>query len=354
MPATKDKNGTWVSRFYYTTYTGEKKQSFKRGFKTKKEALEYEREFLSTKNFTSDITFRKLAELYLNDIKNRIKETTFLSKQGIIEDKILPIFADKYIEEITPVIVRQFQNELLSYKNKDGMGYKPTYLKLLNSCLSAILNFAVKFHNLNSNPCIKAGTIGKRSAGEMHIWTVDEFNKFINIVSDPELYVAYNLLFWTGMRIGEMLALTYDDVDFDKNTIRINKTYTKKNGRILITTPKTSGSKRVIAVTEDVIKIMKEYRSKIYANESSDRLFSYHVEHYRKKMKEYAKSVNIKKIRVHDLRHSHASLLIHLGVNPVAISKRLGHERLDTTLNTYSHLYADSNDELMKKLESLK
>ncbi len=353
MPATKDKNGTWVSRFYYLTYTGEKKQSFKRGFKTKKEALEYEREFLSTKNFSSNIKLKKLAELYLDDIKHRLKETTLLSKKGIIDDKIIPVLGERNIEDITPVVVRQFQNELLAYKDKNGNGYKPTYLKLLNNCLSTILNYAVKFHDLSSNPCVKAGSIGKKSAGEMHIWTVEEFEKFINVVKDPELFVAYNMLFWTGMRIGELLALTYEDIDFNNCSIKINKTYSKKNGKILITTPKTPGSKRVVSVTENIIKIIKEYRAKIYDSKSTDRIFNYHVEHYRKKMKDYAKEVNIKIIRVHDLRHSHASLLIHLGVNPVAISKRLGHDRLDTTLNTYSHLYADSNDELIKKLESL-
>lgn len=350
MPANKDdKNGTWTSRFYYSDYEGNRKQKFKRGFATKREALEWEREFLAKIESSPEMSFNSLYELYINDIKNRVKETTFTLRKGIIENKILPFFKNYKISEISSREIRAFQNTLLE------QNYKNSYLKLVSVALSNIFAYAVNFHNLKENPCTKAGSIGSKKTKEMEIWTLEEFKKFASEAeqNDYEIYTACSVLFWTGMRIGELLALTKDDIDFDNKIISINKTYTKQKGKEIITAPKTESSIRQIAIDDNLITIIKSYYKKLYNLKNDSRIFLSDATTFRRKMKMFAEKANIKKIRIHDLRHSHASLLIHLGINPLIISKRLGHEKVDTTLNIYSHLYPESISDLIKLLESL-
>ncbi len=348
MPASKSKSGSWISRFYYTTYNGERKQAFKRGFSTKKEALEYERDFLAKAEFQVSMSFKNLCYLYLDDISHRVKATTYNLRKVVINQRILPTLEKMQVCELTPAHIRKFQNSLMLDKK-----YSQTYLKLINSTLSGIFNFAVKFYKLESNPVTKAGSIGKTKT-DMDIWTVEEFKKVSEISEKRiDIYTILNVLFFTGMRIGELLALTYEDIDFEKQTIRINKTLVRINGRNEVTPPKTESSIREILINKKLVDIIKKYSEKLYSLNKETRLFKLHQTNIRKQIKSFAEKVGVKIIRVHDLRHSHASLLIHLGVNPLAISKRLGHENIDTTLNTYSHLYPDASKKIVEMLEEV-
>lgn len=351
MSATKDnKTGKWISRFYYTTYEGNKKQAFKRGFATKKEALEYEREFLNKLDLNIDMTFKSLYELYMEDVNNRLRKHTLETKKNIIESKILPFFKKLKISEITPVVVRRWQNIILNAE-KNGQKYSQTYIKTINNQLVAIFNYAVKFHNLKENPCHKAGSIGKKNAHEMTIWTVEEFDKFYKAIHNkPMISTGFYLLFWTGIRIGELLALTVGDIDFDKKTLRINKSYQRINGEDVITAPKTPKSIRTIDLSDDCIMLLADYLNKLYSPEEDTRLFNSTKHAFEKNIALYSKKANVKKIRVHDLRHSHASFLINNNVNILAIASRLGHEKIETTLNIYSHLYRSSYDYMIDVL----
>lgn len=170
MPANKESNGTWTSRFYIIDYKGLKIQKKKRGFGTKREALEYEREALAKAEFNTEMTFQSLYELYMEDMKIRLKLHTYITKEYIIKLKILPFFKNLKLEKITPIIIRKWQNEILNAINERTQEkYSKTYIKTINNQLTAILNYAVKFHNLKENPCHKAGSIGKKNADEMDI-----------------------------------------------------------------------------------------------------------------------------------------------------------------------------------------
>lgn len=350
MSATKAANGTWTSRFYYTNYTGEKKQAFKRGFKTKKDALEYERDFLAKVEFNVTMKFESLTELYIEDIAHRVKQTTLNLRKIIIANKIIPYFKNFKINEVTPVVIRNFHNNLITE------GYSQTYLKLVGSTLSSIFSFAVKFYKLSENPCTKAGSIGKLSSEkEMQIWTIEEF-KIVSEAAKKErydIYVILNVLFYTGIRIGELLALTLEDINFNKKIIKINKTLVRINKENISSTTKTEASKREILVNDSLLSEILNYSKKIYELNESDRLFQIDRTNVSKQIKKFAKKSGVKEIRIHDLRHSHASLLIYLGVNPLAISKRLGHEKVDTTLNVYSHLYPNASEKIVEMLEKL-
>ncbi len=273
-----------------------------------------------------------------------------------MELKIAPFFNKLKLSEITPNTIRAWQRKILQYTNeKTGKKYSQTYIKTMNNQLVAIFNYAVRFYNLKENPCHKAGSIGKKNADEMNIWSIEEFKKFISSekLINPIAKTGFQTLFWTGLRIGELLALTREDIDLEKKTLRVNKSYQRLKGRDIITTPKTPRSNRIIEISDNLANVLENYFEKLYDLKKKDRIFpctKYLFEH---EIKRIAKAENMESIRLHDLRHSHASLLIHLGVNPVLISKRLGHEKVETTLNTYSHIYPNANISMMNLLNDI-
>ena len=354
MPAYKDtKTKKWFASFYYVTYQGERKKKCKRGFKNKEEAKQFEREFLAKISSSSSMSFKSLYELYLEDLSCRLRETTIQHKKNIIETKILPYFQKLSLDDITPVIIRNWQNKMMKFRAENGNPYSQTYLRSIHSQLSAVFNYAVKYHNLKENPCHKAGSIGKKHADEMEIWTVDEFNTFIKLVEDhPITYTGYQVLFWTGMRIGELLGLSLGDIDFENKIIKVTKSYQRLKGRDIISQPKTSKSKRNIDINQYLVDILKKYVNMLYKPDKNTRLFNCTKSIFEHELKKYSLKANLKPIRVHDLRHSHASFLFNKGINILAISKRLGHENIETTLKTYSHLYESSNELILQVIDN--
>ena len=348
MKAEKDKKtGKWLIQYRYTDWQGKRRKSTKRGFATKREAEEWLRNFLITQKADFDMKFEDFWKMYCADMETRLREHTMRTKKYIVELKILPYFGNKRVNDITAADIRQWQNELIK------MGYSPTYLKTINNQLSAIFNYAVRYYDLKSNPCAKAGSMGKSKAEEMDFWTGEEFRKFIDSVMNKRLsYMAFMTLYWTGMRLGELLALNPKDVDLEKRTISITKSYQRLGKKDVITPPKTPKSKRVITVPEFLAADIKDYMDSLYELQENDRLFpitKYYLEH---EMQRGIKESGVKRIRVHDLRHSHASMLIELGFSPLEIANRLGHEKVETTLNTYAHLYPNKQTKLAERLDS--
>ena len=348
MKAEKDKKtGKWLIQYRYTDWQGKRRKSTKRGFATKREAEEWLRNFLITQKADFDMKFADFWKMYCADMETRLREHTMRTKKCIVELKILPYFGNKRVNDITAADIRQWQNELIK------MGYSPTYLKTINNQLSAIFNYAVRYYDLKSNPCAKAGSMGKSKAEEMDFWTGEEFRKFIDSVMNKRLsYMAFMILYWTGMRLGELLALNPKDVDLEKRTISITKSYQRLGKKDVITPPKTPKSKRVITIPEFLAADIKDYMDSLYDLQEDDRLFpitKYYLEH---EMQRGIKESGVKRIRVHDLRHSHASMLIELGFSPLEIANRLGHEKVETTLNTYAHLYPNKQTKLAERLDS--
>ena len=348
MKAEKDKKtGKWLIQYRYTDWQGKRRKSTKRGFATKREAEEWLRNFLITQKADFDMKFADFWKMYCADMETRLREHTMRTKKYIVELKILPYFGNKRVNDITAADIRQWQNELIK------MGYSPTYLKTINNQLSAIFNYAVRYYDLKSNPCAKAGSMGKSKAEEMDFWIGEEFRKFIDSVMNKRLsYMAFMTLYRTGMRMGELLALNPKDIDLEKRTISITKSYQRLGKKDVITPPKTPKSKRVITIPEFLAADIKDYMDSLYDLQENDRLFpitKYYLEH---EMQRGIKESGVKRIRVHDLRHSHASMLIELGFSPLEIANRLGHEKVETTLNTYAHLYPNKQTKLAERLDS--
>ena len=357
MPAYKYtlKNGKtmWYANFYYTDWTGEKKHICKRGFKTQREAKDYERSFMDQQSNSSDILFSSLVANYLEDMEHRLKPTTMENKRFIIQGKLLPYFGKLKICDIDTIKVRKWQNELISYRDEDGKPFSQTYLKTVNNQLSALMNYAVSHYKLSSNPCRTAGSMGKSKADEMNIWTQAEYEQFSKEISKSSMKLAFDILFYTGMRSGELLALTPADILSNKR-IDINKNYAKIKGEELFLEPKTPKSKRCISIPDFLYNDIQDYIGKLYGIGRGDRIFYFQKTALEKEMKRVAERAGLKPIRVHDLRHSHASMLIELGFTPLEIADRLGHESIKTTLDTYSHLYPDKDQKLADRLNQFR
>ena len=351
MPAYKDeKTGKWFAKFYYTNWQGIKKQKWKRGFATKKEALGFERDFLEKQSANPDMTFQNLYEIYMEDMAARLKQSTLLTKKAVLQTHILPFFGSKPINEIKASDVRRWQAKLMSSPNN----YSQTYLKKINTELNSIINYAKRFYDLNTNPCGKAGTIGKAKAEEMDYWTYNEYIAFREGVKDKSLsYICFEVLYWTGMREGELLALSPADIDLDNKTISINRTYQRIEGKDVFTSPKTRKSKRKIPIPDFLCQELSDYIQSRYMLDADERLFPVTKSYLSHEMIRGCKNTGVKKIRIHDIRHSHASLLINQGCDALVLADRLGHEKVSTTLNTYSHLFPHKQQELVNNLEQL-
>ena len=351
MPIYKNNdNGTWYCMCWFTDWQGKRKQKCKRGFATKREALEWEREFLMQKQADLGMTFESFVTLYEKDIKPKLKLNTWLSKESVIKKLILPYFKDRKLSEITARDVIDWQNEIRNIKNNQGKCYSSDYLKNIHTQLSCLFNHAVKYYGLQSNPAAKAGRMGSKKPREMLFWTKEEYLKFADAMMDkPMSYYAFEMLYWCGIREGELLALTPKDFDFKAETVSINKSYQRLKGQDVITTPKTRKSNRVIKMPHFLCEEINEYIRMFYNVGENDRIFPFTKHYLTKEMERGSKQTGVKRIRIHDLRHSHISHLIDMGFTALAIADRVGHESIDITYR-YAHLFPSRQDEMANKL----
>lgn len=307
MAAFKNKtNGTWYVQFRYTDWKGERQQKLKRGFATKKEAQAWEREFLMQKQADVNMTFESFAQLYEKDMKPKLKLNTWLTKESIIQKKILPYFGKRKLSEITAKDVMDWQNVIRGLTDAKGKPYSPTYLKTVHNQLSALFNHAVRYYGLQVNPAAKAGNMGVEERREMLFWTKEEYLKFADAMMDKPLsYYAFEMLYWCGIREGELLALTPTDFDFEAGTVSISKSYQRLKGKDVITTPKTKKSNRVIKMPKFLCGEMEDYLKMFYSAGADERIFPVSKHYLHHEMDRGAKAAGVKRIRIHDLRHSH-------------------------------------------------
>ena len=342
--------GKWRVVYRYTDWTGETHQSSKRGFPTKREAQMWERELLLKKEAKLDMTFESFYEIYVEDMQNRIRDNTWGTKTNIARTKILPYFGKRKIGEIEPRDIIAWQNELLAIRQPNGKPYSASYLQKIHSQLSAIFNHAVNFYHLPSNPAQKAGNMGKEEHREMLFWTKEEYLKFIECVKDkPISYYAFQILYWCGIREGELLALTPADIDFENKKLHITKSYQYINGEDIITDPKTEKSRRDVVIPDFLVEELRQFIGMLYGYGRDDRIFQITKSYLHHEMSRGAKAAGVKRIRIHDLRHSHISLLIRLGFSAVAIGNRVGHESQTITFH-YAHMFPTEQIEMADKL----
>ena len=349
MPVYKDeKRNTWYCKCNYRDWLGESKSKMKRGFATKKEALEWEREFLQRQSSSMDMRLSSFVDVYFDDKAPRLKERSIMTKRTLIETKILPYFGDKQMNDITAVDIIKWQNALLNQE------YKPTYLRMIQNQLTALFNHAERFYDLKDNPCKKVDKMGRANAKELNFWTKDEFEVFIQcFTEEEEMYrIIFLMLFWLGCRVGELLALTESDIDLEGGTVSISKTYFRRNKTDYITAPKTESSNRKITIPQFLQDEIKQFLDRQYELMPEERIFPITDRAIQKKMKQKTEQAKLKPIRVHDLRHSHIALLIEKGMQPLVIAQRVGHDSVNTTMNIYGHLYPNKQKQVADLLNA--
>lgn len=208
MSVYKDKTqGTWYTSFRYVDWTGKKRQKMKRGFKTKRDALNYENEFKASVAVEPDMQMDKFIDIYFSDKRNELKESSMRNKRHMINKHILPYFGTKKLNEITPADIIQWQ-KIIQEKN-----LSKTYERMIQNQINALFNHAQRIYNLKENPCKKVKRMGKSDADKLDFWTKEEYEIFISGVNKQgEDYLMFEILFWTGIREGD-----------DDDKIRLNQ-----------------------------------------------------------------------------------------------------------------------------------
>ena len=196
--------------------------------------------------------------------------------------------------------------------------------------------------------------MGKATRKEILFWTQDEYRLFAEQTMDkPRFYYAFEILYWCGIREGELLALTPADFDFDRQMLSITKSYQRINGRDVITDPKTPKSVRKIKMPDFLVEEIQDYLKLLYNIQPTDRIFEISKGSLHSEMTRASKAAGVKRIRIHGLRHSHISLLIEMGFSAVAIADRVGHESTEITFR-YAHLFPSTQQNMADQLNSLR
>lgn len=351
----------WSCRFREITPEGEKNKRLS-GFKTLREAkagyFEYQKQredeekkkAAEPDSTASHMLFSDMSEKYLEYKKMRLKASSFYDTKNKIEKHLLPFFGDKYFDEIRPSDIMNWQSTL------DSEGYSYSHKSTLRTYLVSIYDFAERYYDAKDIMKKVEPFRNTEPVKHMDFWTRAEFDAFLEQLADDTLVMLFRTLYISGCRKGEALALSPADFDFAENTIRICKSITRKTvGKPFeVTTPKNKSSDRTVDMPDKYMRDMREFLDKITAENGGeepefvfggDRPIAEQT--LTRRFNEAAARAGVKKIRIHDLRHSCASMLISEGVSIVAVSHRLGHKNVEQTLNTYSHLMPKDSERIL-------
>lgn len=356
MSVYKDERyNTWYFIVRYKDKQANKTKQYKRrGFEKKKDAQTAEKKFLEHLNTPSNrnLTFEEVSRDYMTYSIGRKKERTIEIQNNLIKTVLIPYFKQMNIHKIKPRDIDDFYRSILDR-------YTNSSMKNIRRNLSAIMNFAVNFYNLEKNIVNIVELPRKHEKVKLKYWTLEQFKIFEKELRTPSQRALFNILFWSGMRKGEVLALRICDVHLDNGMIDVNKSWNGKK----VTSVKNTASERRISVPTHVIDVVKDLikhkKEKIKYVKKTDYLFGgrYNNEpvsptNVNMLLKRATLRAGLPEIRVHYLRHSHASLLINAGVSLYVVSRHLGHSDIQTTANTYGHLYPNTENEIAEILNN--
>lgn len=287
-------------------------------------------------------------EHYLPDKNKRIRPTTRNYYCYLYNNRVRPYFGDMIMDEITPLHVREWQNTQIS------LNFKPKYLRILHHFLSGIFDYCVRYHDLAENPCNRVEPIGKHvSSRRGNIWRLDEYERVYQHMSTTKHRAALALLFWSGIRKGELYGLQWRDYCPLTKKLKVERSYQRLNGKTVIMPPKTEKSNRAIILPYQGYQPLENHRQTCHKVKKTNFIFKWTKRKLEDEIKNACQQAGVRRIRIHDIRHSHASLLIHLNIDIAAISQRLGHSSISMTLNTYAHVYDDADRLIANTLESI-
>lgn len=346
----------WTVRYREYQSDGSVKNIRKSGFARKRDAQDYfeavkaQIKAKNDKNTSpAHILFEDMVSQYFEYKRQRTKESTMYTVEGKFAKHIMPAFRGKFFDEITVQDILKWQDSLgdISYASKSGLrGY-----------IASLYKYASRYHEaVNIVDRVEPPRNTERPR-EMQFWTRDQFAGFISEVQDPTYNLFFRLLYVSGCRKGEAFALTWQDLDESAGTVTINKSITRKThgATYAVTTPKNASSVRVVDLPRSIVADLASYRTT--RPDGSTYIFGDFAplpENTVTRVFDRAiASAGVPRIRIHDLRHSCASLLISEGISIVAVSHRLGHKNIEQTLNTYSHMMPRDNEKMLAALEGI-
>ncbi|MDT2687468.1 site-specific integrase [Enterococcus gallinarum] len=359
------KKGTYyyVASLGFDDVTGKRIQKLKRGFQTRKEAMQAYNELMNDYGkmafkTNSSMSYGEYFEsIFLPWYRGRVKERTYENRLSSMRMHFKPFFRKK-LSAITPILIQKWQNELMKTMSN-------AYVRNIYGLFSMSLERAYKLGMISNNPAKTVGNV-KKVKSVVDFWTKEEFEKILSTIDRRDYYEHFSfivlwLFFMTGLRFGEAQALQWEtDIDFEENTMAVTKSMFYKNtNEFYCVETKTRASERFVALDETTIGYLREWQKHQQKNiNGAAYVLSYNglptnkhtVRHI---IRRHAKLAGVHPIRIHGLRHSHASLLISMGENPLIIKDRLGHEDIKTTLGTYGHLYPNMNREVATKLTNV-
>ena len=355
------KKVTYRAEGSYVDIDGNNQRYKKRGFETKKEADQWQREFLLNAKIgiNNNMTFDDLFVIFMDSKKHTMKKASIYEIEKLYAKHLKPFFGNLKLSKINLKTLDTFKDRIINSKKADDTFYANRTLEKIQTRLKTILKFGYSKGHITDYRIAIFENIQRSNEfkKEMLFWQPEDYKKFISVVDDPVYIAFFNVLYWCGLRNGEALALTWSDIDLRKKSININKTYTK-HGR-QITTPKTTNSYRTIIMPEACYKAIKqlyEVQCDIIGFSDDKLLFFFDKplddNAIRIKKDRWIDMAGVKRIRIHDFRHSHVSLLISLGFSPFDISKRMGHT-VEMVNNVYGHWFNDAQAKMVEKLNSL-
>lgn len=360
----KVKKGVkWMAKFNYTDpKTGKVVTEYKRGFDSKRDAKDYEDNFLESLTDESETeepfyepTFGDVFQEYMSSHKREdIKESTIDTKRNIFEKHIFPTFKDVPVADITDDDIAAWQLEIKEKRTTKGKRFSDSYLRTIQSQLNSVINYAHDKGYLHQNPLADIKNMGIKDK-RVDIWTSEEYERFAYCaMAKPEYYYCYEVLYWCGLREGEMFALTLNDVDLKNGLLSVSKTYQRSRGRDVITTPKTLSSVRTVSMPSFLCDELSEYISMLYEPKPDQRIFPVSKSKLTAHFHKFTQEAGLKRITLHGLRHSHVSLLISKKYDIFEVSKRIGHKSIKTTQDIYGHLFDEVQRTIANDLDNLR
>ena len=341
---------------------GNRIRHWQRGFSTQKEAKSAYDEYMNNYSKTavktnSTMSYKEFYETYFEpDYKRSVGKSTFENRKSTMRLHFTFFYKTK-LKDINAVMLKKWQNKLAEK-------YSNSYIRSIYGIFQMSLDLAVKLGLLQVNVAKQVGNV-KKVSQKIDFWTFEEFQKVIATIDKSDYYQHFSfiflwLMFMTGLRIGEAQALLWEkDINFIDKTLSVSKSmYYKNADEFYIKEPKTKAGNRVIALDDTTIQYLLEWREVQRKNVLSKYVLSYNGLPTNKStarhiLERHSKLAGIHRIKIHALRHSHASLLISLGENALIVRDRLGHEDIETTLGTYGHLYPNTNREVADRLTGL-
>lgn len=350
MPVYKDSNRkSWFVQLNITDFTGSHKSIKKRGFATKSEADAYEMKLKKRYGSVSSLTISEFYPIFIEDLSHGLRSSSLRTRKYCFEKFILPSLGAYFLREMTPDIIHEWQKKLSS------TGLAASTLQQINTSLSSLFRHAMRYYGFSFNPVQEAGTHIRRPRHHFNIWSVSDLGKVLLALRQGNFEtesLCLKILFFCGLRIGELMALTADNIHPDRKSMEIRGTFSIENSPV-ITAPKTKSSVREILVPGHLFQELLRYISAHHIS-GSQRIFEctspYKI---RNAMRLAAAAWHLPLIRIHDLRHSNASTLIHLGFTPFVVKNRLGHKSIQVTMDTYAQLFDHEEGSFTSELEQL-